>query len=127
MQVDLFYSFVKAINDHDVESLYNLMSESHKFIDSHGNEIYGRESMKDGWAGYFKWFPNYNIDVIDVFEKDNTIAAFGFANASYLGNDNNYWRIPAAWKAKIENDKISLWQVYADTKIPFDSIKDNNT
>jgi ketosteroid isomerase-like protein len=29
------YEFVNAINDHDVEKIYSLMTEDHLFIDAH--------------------------------------------------------------------------------------------
>jgi len=38
----------------------------------------------------------------------------------------NYWHLSVAWKAIIKNGKIQLWQVYADSKIPFDIMNKNN-
>jgi hypothetical protein len=85
--------------------------------------------MKAGWAGYFQWFPDYKIEITELFEDEGTIAAFGFAEGTFKGikttNNENYWRLPAAWKAIIEDGKIKLWQVYADTKVPFDIINNN--
>jgi hypothetical protein len=28
--------------------------------------------------------------------------------------------VPAAWRVIVENGKVKVWQVYADSKIPFD-------
>jgi hypothetical protein len=33
--------------------------------------------------------------------------------------------MPAAWKAIIEDGKIKLWQVYADTKVVFELMGKN--
>lgn len=44
--------FVEAINRHDVEALAALMSAGHRFIDSLGTTIKGRDKMRLGWAGY---------------------------------------------------------------------------
>ncbi len=85
--------------------------------------------MKAGWAGYFQWFPDYKIEITDIFENDTAIGAFGFAGGTFKGlnteNNENYWRLPASFKAIVEDGKIKVWQVYADTKIPFDIISKN--
>ena len=101
------------------------MSDDHKFIDSQGNEAVGKETMRAGWIGYFQLFPDYKLEVTDIFVQDDTVGAFGFASGTFQGlNDQkeNYWRLPASWKAIIKNEKIQVWQIYADAKIPFDII-----
>jgi ketosteroid isomerase-like protein len=121
-----FYDFASAINEHSTEKVYSLMTDDHQFIDAQGNKLIGKDKMKAAWAGYFQFFPDYKIEVTDVFIVGDTIAAFGFAEGTYKGiktdQNKNYWKLPAAWKAVIENGKVKLWQVYADTKIPFDII-----
>jgi ketosteroid isomerase-like protein len=125
MDQNIFYDFVNAINGHNVDKLYALMSNDHQFIDAQGNRVTGKDKMKAGWAGYFQWFPDYNIEVTDVFVKGDKVAAFGFAEGSFKGKSAGHWRVPASWKAVIENNKVTVWQVYADTKIPFDIINSN--
>jgi len=44
------------------------MSDDHTFIDAHGNQASGREKMIVGWRAYFEWFPDYFIEITDVFE-----------------------------------------------------------
>ena len=41
--------FAAAINSHDLEKIAVLLSDDHKFIDAHGNEMVGKETMKRGW------------------------------------------------------------------------------
>jgi ketosteroid isomerase-like protein len=129
MNKKIFYDFVSAINEHSPEKLYALMTDDHQFIDAQGNKITGKDKMKAGWAGYFQFFPDYKIEVTDIFMEGDTVAAFGFAEGTFKGiktdQNKNYWKLPAAWKAVIENGKVKLWQVYADTKIPFDIISSN--
>ena len=130
MNKQIFYNFVDAINEHNVDKLCSLMTDDHKFIDSQGNEIIGREKMREGWVGYFQFFPDYNIEITDIFLNEDTVAAFGFASATFQGQSDrkeNNWHLPASWKAIIKNGKIDLWQVYADSKIPFDIINKNKT
>jgi len=125
MSKEIIMQFIDAINKHDIEALVSLMPEDHTFIDAHGNEMTGKDTMKKGWIGYFSWFPDYKIEITDIFEKANEAALFGFAGGTYKGinPETNYCRVPAAWKAVIENGKVKLWQVYADTKIPLDIIE----
>ncbi len=75
-------AFIDRINAHDVEGLAALMSDDHTFIDAHGNQVSGKEKMIAGWRGYFEWFPDYYIEVKDVFEDGHNLAMFGFAGGS---------------------------------------------
>ena len=116
-------AFIDCINAHDVDGLGGLMSDDHTFIDAHGNEVVGRETMVAGWRGYFAWFPDYYIEVTDAFENGGTLAMFGFAGGSFKGKPSGSWRLPAAWKAVVKEGRVALWQVFADTKIPFEIIE----
>lgn len=115
--------FVDAINGHDVERIVSLMTDDHIFIDAYGNTE-SRDAMKKGWPGYFSWFPDYRIEVSDVLVSGNVVALFGHASGTYHGietpDNMNHWRIPAAWRVVVEHGKVKVWQVYADSKIPFD-------
>ncbi len=117
-----FSAFVDAINNHDADKVRALMTDDHSFIDAQNNEMKGADKMHDGWKGYFSWFPDYKIEVNETYEHDNIVTAFGFAEGSYKGDRKYHWRIPASWRAVVENGKIRIWQVYADTKLPFESI-----
>ncbi len=117
-----------AINAHSVDKICSLMTSDHIFIDSQGNTLAGAESMQSAWAGYFQLFPDYAIEITEVFAAEDGIGAFGFAAGTYKGvsgKEENHWRLPAAWKAVIVRGKIRLWQVYADAKIPSDIIAKN--
>ncbi len=137
-------SFIDRINAHDVEGLAELMSDDHTFIDAHGNQVSGKKKMTAGWRGYFEWFPDYCIEVNEVFEENDalgsdeasgvvearengeTFALFGFAGGSFKGKQSERWRLPAAWKASVKDGRVALWQVFADTKIPFEIIERNS-
>jgi ketosteroid isomerase-like protein len=124
---DILQAFIARINAHDVDGLGELMSDDHEFIDAHGNEVRGKETMIAGWRGYFEWFPDYYIEVTDVFEdSEPTVAMFGFAGGSFKGKQSESWRLPAAWKAMVKDGRVTLWQVFADTRIPFEIIARNS-
>ncbi|MDP3003602.1 MAG: nuclear transport factor 2 family protein [Bacteroidales bacterium] len=122
--------FVKAINDHDVDEIINLMSEDHIFIDAIDNKTVGKKGMKEGWKGYYELFPDYQIEISDIIGNASTIGLFGYASATYKNLTNklnsNFWRIPASWKAIVENNKIKHWQVYCDYSNLFDIISTNS-
>src|SRR6478672_7174065 len=111
-------AFIEAINAHDVNRLGELMGDDHKFVDPYGSEVTGRETMLAGWRGYFEWFPDYRIEVNDIFERQSEFGMFGFATGSFKGNADRKWRLPAAWKAVVRDHRIASWQVVADTKLP---------
>jgi len=128
---ELIQAFVDRINAHDVAGLGELMSDDHTFIDAHGNQVSGKDQMLAGWHGYFDWFPDYFIEVSEVFApeataSDQSFAMFGFAGGSFKGNADAAWRLPAAWKATVKDNHVTLWQVFADTKIPFEIIERND-
>jgi ketosteroid isomerase-like protein/catechol 2,3-dioxygenase-like lactoylglutathione lyase family enzyme len=124
-----FFDFVTAINAHDIDRLHSLMTTDHAFVDAIGSQISGADTARAGWAKYFQWFPDYLLELTDVLESGQTIMATGTATATYLGHPGeageNHWKIPVALKAILRENKIALWQVFADTKIPFDIIERN--
>jgi ketosteroid isomerase-like protein len=121
--------FVKAINNHDVNEIINLISEDHIFIDAMDHKSVGKKGMKEGWKGYFELFPDYQIEISDIIENESVIGLFGYASATYKNLTNkfnsNFWRIPASWKAIVENNKIKHWQVYCDYSNLFKIIEKN--
>lgn len=129
MNKETVYEFVDAINAHDVDRICSMMTDDHRFIDSHGNESVGKETMRAAWIGYFQLFPDYNIEVTDIFSNGDTLAAFGYAGGTFKGKktdtNENSWRLPASWRAIVSNNKMKMWQVYCDAKIPFDIITKN--
>jgi len=122
----VFDNFVMQINEHNPEGLFLLMSDNPTFTDAHGNVYEGKDKIKAGWESYFKMFPDYKIAIESSAENANYILAMGTAEGTYGVSDGtgaNHWKIPASWKAVIENGKVLSWQVFADTKIPNDIIE----
>jgi ketosteroid isomerase-like protein/predicted enzyme related to lactoylglutathione lyase len=120
-------TFADAINAHDISRIAALLTNDHLFIDASGTELKGTEKITSGWDGYFKLFPDYHININELFIDGDTVAAFGFAEGSDKGIKENHWRLPVSWKAVVHNKKIKLWQVYADTKLRFDIMATNNS
>jgi predicted ester cyclase len=117
-EISVFKTFVDAINKANVTELEKLISEDHIFIDSGGRREQGREKMIEGWKSYFEMFPDYKIEIEDIIQSKKTIGAFGTATGTYNGKrgliPENIIKMPAAWRAIIKDNKVKLWQIYAD-------------
>jgi predicted enzyme related to lactoylglutathione lyase len=122
----VFENFVLAINSHDANVISNYLSDDHIFIDAAGKKISGKDEVKKGWETYLKMFPDYQIIINSFNDKATVWLAEGTAEGTYRGistvSGDNHFKIPAAWKAVIENGKVKSWQVFADTKIVNDII-----
>lgn len=70
---EIVNSFIQAINDHDVDKIYNLMSDDHIFVDGYGDKHVGKTGMKEGWQQYYKMFPDYKVEIKDVTENESII------------------------------------------------------
>ena len=117
---DVAMAFVAKINAHDVDGLVALMTPDHVFVDALNNSFLGAEQMRQGWKFYFSMFPDYAIEVTDEFERGGVIAMFGKARGTLAVNGKltreNFWEIPAAWKAVVKDGRVAEWRVYCDNE-----------
>jgi hypothetical protein len=65
-------------------------------------------------------FPDYAIEVTSQFGRGDSVALFGKARGTFAVNGKlsreNFWEIPAAWRARVENGRVAEWQVYCDNE-----------
>ena len=115
--------FVAAINAHDVEHLAGLMTSDHRFTDSLGAVVKGREAMREGWKFYFSMVPDYKLDISRSFvaeDGETEVMLVGRARGSYWSNGirrpDSSWSTPVALRAVVHDDHIAEWQVYADNE-----------
>lgn len=110
--------FVAAVNRQSVREIGELLSEDHVFIDPQGRTQRGRDAMLAGWEAYFTMFPDYEIRIDTLLADGDLVAAFGEAAGTFRTPrgllPQNRIVMPAAWKACVKNDRVALWQVYAD-------------
>jgi ketosteroid isomerase-like protein len=114
-------AFLCAINRQDVEDLVELMAPDHRFVDSLGNIVAGREKMRAGWAAYFKMVPDYSIAIEESFCDGPVVLLLGVAEGTYAPDGNlkpeNLWKTPVALRAQVEDGLVTEWRVYADNEL----------
>ena len=115
---DVAMAFVAKINAHDVDGLVALMTPDHLFVDALDHSFRGAEQMRQGWKFYFSMFPDYAIEVTDEFSHGDLVAMFGKARGTLAVSGKlpreNFWEIPAAWKAVVKGGRVAEWRVYCD-------------
>ncbi|MHC4707713.1 MAG: nuclear transport factor 2 family protein [Planctomycetota bacterium] len=110
--------FVEAINSANIEMLAGLMTEDHAFIDADGSEHSGSQKMRVGWQDYFSIVPDFKIKINDHFERENIVVLIGTAEGTFIDNGKikaeNHWKVPAAWRVNISNNKVMIWQLFTN-------------
>lgn len=118
--LEVAMDFIKRINSGNVDAICDLMTDGHIFQDALGDRFIGREKMRQGWGTYFKIVAQYQIHADEFFQTDERLAIFGSASGIYAGNGpaspDNFWEVPAAWRAVISDGRVAEWRVYADNQ-----------
>lgn len=119
-------AFLRAINRQDPDRLSELMSPTHRFIDSLGSVTEGREKMREAWTAYFRMVPDYAIAIEEYYPadaltgNDPVVIMMGVASGTYTRDGHldakNRWDTPIAIRALIEDGLVSEWRVYADNE-----------
>jgi uncharacterized protein (TIGR02246 family) len=121
---DTVLHFLECINQHDADTLAELMTDDHVFIDSLGQTVTGREHMRSGWRSYFAFCPDYRVSHEEILTSGDRVAVFGTAGGTIAAGSTlpaeNQWRTPAAWLAIVEGGRVRQWRVYADNKPVYD-------
>jgi uncharacterized protein (TIGR02246 family) len=117
---DVVRHFVDRINTHDPDGLAAIMTEDHTFTDSLGTLVAGRQTMRNGWAAYFRMVPDYTLEPAEWFVNGEVVLLLGTASGTYspdgVGGPDRRWSTPAACRAVVRGDRIAAWRVYADNE-----------
>ena len=113
-------AFMRAINRQDVDSLAELMTEEHRFVDALGNVVAGQDRMRAGWKSYFDMVPDYTIAVDETHCDGPVVVMLGTAQGTYAVGGRllaeNRWQTPAVFRALVIDGKVAEWRVYADNE-----------
>ncbi len=128
-------AFLRAINRQNVDRLAELMTPTHRFIDSLGNTVEGRERIREAWAAYFRMVPDYSVAIEEFYPggsptntrepseslkvgADPVVVMLGMASGTFTRDGKlkleNRWQTPIAIRASIDDGLLSEWRVYAD-------------
>ena len=112
--------FIDRINARDVDGMLALMTSDHRMLDSLGNLMVGRDTMRAAWQGYFAMVPDYKISIDMAFAEGDDVILCGVAGGTYAPggkmDPSNAWRTPVALRAKIKADQVEEWRIYADNE-----------
>ncbi len=113
-------AFVRAIGRQDADALAELMTADHRFIDSLGNVVEGREKMRAGWTGYFCMVPDYALAIEETYAEGPVVLLLGMAQGTYSLDGTlkteNRWQTPVVIRAFVQDGKLAEWRVYADNE-----------
>jgi len=105
--VAVVVAFNEAINGRDLAALAELMTETHRFIDSAGATVHGRQACLDAWQRFFEAFPDYRNAVHTIEDVGSGVVTVqGRSRCSFLPLDG-----PAEWRVVVVGDRVDLWQV----------------
>ncbi len=109
--VAVVLAFNDAINGRDLAALAELMTESHRFVDSASATVNGRNACVEAWRGFFESFPDYR-NIFEHVEEvgDGVVVVRGRSACSFAPLDG-----PAVWRAVVVDARLDLWQVSEPT------------
>jgi ketosteroid isomerase-like protein len=113
-------AFVNAINKQELDAMAALMPEGHRFVDSLGRVLEGRENVLAGWLEYFRMVSDYSIEIQETFTKGPVAVMLGLAQGSFAVDGQltmeDRWSTPAVFRAFIDDGAVKEWRVYADNE-----------
>ncbi|MFM7298689.1 MAG: nuclear transport factor 2 family protein [Planctomycetota bacterium] len=114
---------IAAINRRDPLGVAATLAPDVAFVDAHGRRFEGRDTLMEGWRGYFATFPDYQIEIEKEQPGAGGVLLLGHASGSFRGRRERAWRIPIAIRAEVRGGLVTLWQVFADTHLPLESMR----
>lgn len=118
--ISVVLKFEQAINSRNADAVCALLTPDSIFVDSLGNQIEGAAEMRSAWEGYFKMVPDYAISHSDIFANAGIVAVFGSAQGTFSKDGTlrreDFWKMPAAWRAVVKDGKVARWEVFADNE-----------
>jgi ketosteroid isomerase-like protein len=102
--------FNEAINGRDLDRLTSMLTDDHRFVDSAGQIVSGREAVAAAWSGFFASFPDYRNEFDTVEARGDAVVVAGRSICCYPDLHG-----PALWTARVIGDRVAEWRVYEDT------------
>lgn len=112
--VDVVVAFNEAINLRDLDGLCALMSSDHRFVDSAGSTVIGKDACRSAWASFFDSFPDYRnvFDSIAVVAPGHVVVD-GRSECAF-----EPLRGPARWHATVVAGAVVEWRIEGMGQVP---------
>ncbi|AUI51040.1 YybH family protein [Arthrobacter crystallopoietes] len=103
----LVLAFNDAINRRNLDGLAALMTPAHRFIDTSGAAIEGKDACVDAWRRFFAAFPDYRNFFDEVRAVANgRVEVLGRSECSVPELTG-----PALWQVSVRGGLIDEWRV----------------
>ena len=103
------FAFNDCITHQDLAGLAALLTDDHVLI-LDDSRIVGKPAVIDAWRRFFAACPDYRNSFDKVVATKDGVAIQGRSSCSVPELNG-----PALWRGTIRGEKLSLWQVLADT------------
>jgi ketosteroid isomerase-like protein len=102
--------FNEAINARDLPALTRLMTDDHRFVDSAGDVVDGKDACIEAWRGFFAAFPDYRntFESLDATEP-GVVEVEGRSDCSVAELAG-----PARWRVVVRGPLVAEWRVVED-------------
>ena len=118
--LEAVHRFVDAINSHDSTALCQLLSSGHRFVDSLGTAVEGRENVTAAWRSYFEMVPAYRLKIESEMVSCATVVLFGRASGNLavqgVAISKSEWSTPVCVRSRVESRLVEEWQVFSDNE-----------
>jgi len=106
---DIVREFVDYANAGERELVDSLVVEDIKFTDIAGDVYIEKEFM----SSYLKAYPNYKIDIQQMFRGGSGVAFSGKTRGSHVPAEIEFEET-LIWTAEVRDGLISEWRIYLD-------------
>jgi predicted SnoaL-like aldol condensation-catalyzing enzyme len=93
-----------------VGGLADLMANNHSLICNGHVDTKDKTSSIEAWSTFFKMNPDYMNHFTRIESRGDFVVIVGSSTSSNEQKLNS----SALWSARIQNDKVTEWQVYED-------------
>lgn len=96
--------FVARVNAHDIDGILALLEQDDART----------EAARRGWEACFASLPDYRIEIDELAVDGAVITVFGWVCGSLVGPSKRPGRVPATWKAWVQDERVLDWSLCSD-------------
>ena len=109
-------TWIDYINAQNLDGLFALASEDHRFFVEGEPPTIGRDKVRSSWTGYFSGYPEYVVFEDELFDLDDAIYVVGHTTGSHVPQELEAIPSSVIWRCVVStNGKVSEWSIYPAT------------